>query len=96
MTEIGGQLLRKAKTIAIGEIEQNRARGRDLLSLLVKANMATDVLESQRLSDKDVIARASPIACVQCGVTMCVLQRCLRFLLRVTRRRGMLLDVSVV
>jgi len=32
-------------------------QGRDLLSLLVKANMATDIPESQRLSDKDVIAQ---------------------------------------
>ena len=33
-------------------------RGRDLLTLLLKANMATDIPESQRLSDEDVLARA--------------------------------------
>ena len=33
------------------------AFGQDLLSLLVKANMATDVPENQRVSDKEVLAR---------------------------------------
>ncbi|KAH0835842.1 cytochrome P450 [Lanmaoa asiatica] len=40
-----------------GDIEKNSLRGRDLLSLLVKANIATDVPESQRLSDEDVLAQ---------------------------------------
>ena len=38
--------------------DENDARGRDLLTLLLKANMATDIPESQRLSDEDVLARA--------------------------------------
>jgi hypothetical protein len=33
------------------------ARTRDLLSLLVRANTSKDIPESQRLSDKDVLAR---------------------------------------
>ncbi|KAF8556684.1 cytochrome P450 [Imleria badia] len=63
MTQIGKELLTKAKAAALasatekGEIEKNSLHGRDLLSLLVKANMATDIPESQRLSDKDVIAQ---------------------------------------
>ena len=36
-------------------------QGRDLLSLLIKANMATDIPESQRLSDEDVLARESVV-----------------------------------
>lgn len=65
MTRIGKELLRNAKAAAWasatekGEIEKNSLHGRDLLSLLVKANMATDIPESQRLSDEDVLARAS-------------------------------------
>ena len=31
---------------------------RDLLSLLLKANMATDIPDNQRLTDEDVLARA--------------------------------------
>jgi len=63
MEQIGKQLLEKAKAAALasatdtGEIGRNSLNGRDLLSLLVKANMATDIPESQKLSDKDVIAQ---------------------------------------
>lgn len=64
MARIGKELLSDAKAAARasatekGEIEKNNLQGRDLLSLLVKANMATDIPESQVLSDKDVLARA--------------------------------------
>jgi hypothetical protein len=64
MARIGNELLSGAKaavqesTTEKGEIEKNSLHGRDLLSLLVKANMATDIPESQRLSDEDVLARA--------------------------------------
>lgn len=64
MAQIGKELLTNAKAGALASatenegIEKNGLRGRDLLSLLVRANMATDNPESQRLSDKDVIARA--------------------------------------
>jgi hypothetical protein len=34
--------------------------GRDLLSLLVKANMAVDIPEDQRLSDEDMLGRLYP------------------------------------
>jgi cytochrome P450 len=63
MARIGNELLSGAKaavqesTTEKGEIEKNSLHGRDLLSLLVKANMATDIPESQRLSDEDVLAQ---------------------------------------
>ncbi|KAG6375161.1 cytochrome P450 [Boletus reticuloceps] len=63
MNRIGRELLSDAKAVAResatekGEIEKNNLHGRDLLSLLVKANMATDIPESQRLSDEDVLAQ---------------------------------------
>jgi cytochrome P450 len=63
MTQIGKELLVNAKATVLasatekGEIEKNSLHGRDLLSLLVKANMATDIPESQKMSDKDVIAQ---------------------------------------
>ena len=42
----------------------SRLEGRDLLTLLVKANMGADVLDDQRLSDEDVIARMPTSALV--------------------------------
>ncbi|KAF8839261.1 cytochrome P450 [Paxillus ammoniavirescens] len=63
MARIGEELLTKAKAAALagategGEIEKSSIQGRDLLTLLVKANMATDIPESQRLSDEDVLAQ---------------------------------------
>ncbi|KAG6374890.1 cytochrome P450 [Boletus reticuloceps] len=63
MARIGNELLSDAKAAARasatekGEIEKHSLHGRDLLSLLVKANMATDIPESQRLSDEDVLAQ---------------------------------------
>lgn len=71
ITQIGKELLTNAKAAVLsgatekGEFEKNALYGRDLLSLLVKANMATDTPESQKLSDKDVIARAFHLACLR-------------------------------
>ncbi|KIJ62084.1 hypothetical protein HYDPIDRAFT_114926 [Hydnomerulius pinastri MD-312] len=63
MARIGKELLTDAKAVARasatekGEIEKSSLQGRDLLTLLVKANMATDVPESQKLKDEDVLAQ---------------------------------------
>jgi hypothetical protein len=55
MARIGNELLQESKAKAAGTGE--KTGGRDLLSLLVRANMATDLPESQRMSDQDVLAR---------------------------------------
>lgn len=39
------------------EISGKSLHDRDLLTLLIKANMSTDIPENQRLSDDDVLAR---------------------------------------
>jgi flagellar basal body rod protein FlgG len=39
------------------QIERSNITTRDILSRLIAANMATDLMESQRLSDEDVLAR---------------------------------------
>ncbi|KAF8131021.1 cytochrome P450 [Boletus edulis] len=63
MNRIGKDLLSEAKAAAResatekGKIEKKNLHGRDILSLLVKANMATDIPESQRLCDEDVLAQ---------------------------------------
>jgi hypothetical protein len=62
MMRFGRELLRESKnTIVEGGAFQS-GRGRDLLSLLVRANTSKDIPESQRLSDSDVLAREKPSA----------------------------------
>lgn len=56
MSRIGNVLLADAKA-AVYSSDQSNVQSRDLLSLLVRANTATDLPESQRMSDKDVLAR---------------------------------------
>ena len=51
MRQIGEQLL--AERRKGGTLE----KGRDLLSVLVRANMDTELPESQRMNDEDVLAR---------------------------------------
>ncbi len=53
MFRIGKQLLEERKRGS----EKISSRGNDLLSLLVRANTATDIPEHQKMSDEDVISR---------------------------------------
>jgi cytochrome P450 len=78
MDRIGRQLLKDSKSAleraeASGTGEKDEIfRRRDLLSLLLKANMSTEVPEGQRMSDEDVVARESLflfarfVTCVKC------------------------------
>ena len=63
MRRIGMQLIQQLKAAIQSEkgrgVELKDITERDLLTLLIKANMATDIPDSQRLSDEDVLARAS-------------------------------------
>ena len=52
-------ILREASENHKDGVERKDLKGRDLLTLLIKANMAKDVPESQRLSDADVLGRES-------------------------------------
>jgi hypothetical protein len=70
MERIGKGLLTNAKAAVLragatekGGIEKSSIQGRDLLTLLVKANMATDMPENQRLSDDDLLARTFAESC---------------------------------
>ena len=65
MRRIGLQLVEEKKAeilkaVSAGEKGDDTLHSRDLLTLLIKANMATDIPESQRLSDEDVLARKCP------------------------------------
>ncbi|KAI0329991.1 cytochrome P450 [Cubamyces sp. BRFM 1775] len=65
MRRIGSQLIREKKAEIQREMSESKNRsvarndvqGRDLLTLLLKANMATDIPDNQRLSDEDVLAQ---------------------------------------
>jgi len=61
MDRIGNQLLKESKA-ALAEANEEKDeifKKRDLLSLLLKANLSTDIPESQRMNDRDVLARKS-------------------------------------
>ncbi|OCH85826.1 cytochrome P450 [Obba rivulosa] len=66
MRRIGAQLIEEKKREILEEAashgpgaapSRQDVRGRDLLSLLIKANMAKDVPEGQRMSDEDILAQ---------------------------------------
>ena len=64
MNRIGSELLSARKEAALGlapaekaDTEEYDIHGRDLLTALVKSNMDTEVPESQRMADVDVLAR---------------------------------------
>lgn len=61
MSSVGTRLLEDAKINAAADKETTLV-DRDLLSLLVKANM--DVQGSQKLNDMDVLAREYPEPCL--------------------------------
>ncbi|KAG6856726.1 hypothetical protein H0H87_001326 [Tephrocybe sp. NHM501043] len=52
MSRIGNQLLNESKSLI-----HEKGEARDLLTLLVKSNMDTDIPEQQRMTDLDVLAR---------------------------------------
>ncbi|EIN09227.1 cytochrome P450 [Punctularia strigosozonata HHB-11173 SS5] len=63
MTRIGVQLIEQKKAFVRAEkttdenIHKDDVKGRDLLSLLVRANLATDIPDSYRMSTKDIVAQ---------------------------------------
>ncbi|KAI0650938.1 cytochrome P450 [Trametes meyenii] len=64
MRRIGMQLIndKKAEITRLtaenaGGVEKKNMGGRDLLTLLIKANMAVDIPDSQRLSDEEVLSQ---------------------------------------
>jgi hypothetical protein len=65
MKRIGRDLLDASKAAAAtSDGDKGSTRSRDLLSLLVRANTAVDLPDSQRLSDADVVARTYFLYCL--------------------------------
>ena len=66
MRRIGMELIQDRKAAVLrevmgkrGTIDKKDLPGKDLLTLLIKANMATDIPEHKRLSDEEVLSRRS-------------------------------------
>jgi len=58
MDRIGQELLNESKNYLRGTGEKAETwHARDLLTLMVRSNMSTDIPQSQRMSDKDVVAQ---------------------------------------
>ena len=79
---MGSQLIQDRKTAVRDECDVNRSGaverqdvgGHDLLSLLIKANIAADMPESMRMSDAEILSREHiiplPNLFFQLGVTI--------------------------
>ena len=63
MGKIAEELLNDSRQAILAEhsakVEKDSWQAKDLLSVLLKANMATDLQPHQRMSDEDVLARKS-------------------------------------
>ena len=92
MQRIGMQLLQEKKAEiqreygekGMGVVGKKDLQGRDLLTLLIKANLATDIPDDQKLTDEEVIARASYLSLDVSHILICECPQ--RF------RRSLLLD----
>ena len=51
------EILASAEVDAKGGVEKRNIQGRDLLTLLIKANMATDIPDNARMTDDEILAR---------------------------------------
>jgi hypothetical protein len=79
---MGSQLIQDRKTAVrdecdvngSGAVERHDVGGHDLLSLLIKANIAADMPESMRMSDSEILSREHivplPNLFFQLGVTI--------------------------
>ncbi|KAJ7431659.1 cytochrome P450 [Mycena galericulata] len=67
MNSIGRQIISTSKDSLMASQREKTDSKRDLLSVLLKANLSSDLPESQRLSDAEVIARRW-----RCFVNVCI------------------------
>ncbi|KZV69585.1 cytochrome P450 [Peniophora sp. CONT] len=62
LNRVGGKLIEERRRSVLGDIAQGSVKredvqGKDILSLLVRANLATDLPAQSRLSDEDMLAQ---------------------------------------
>lgn len=46
-----------------GAVGKQDVQGHDLLSLLIKSNIAADIPEDMRMSDSEIVSRERPFSC---------------------------------
>ncbi|KAG9015937.1 hypothetical protein FRB90_004113 [Tulasnella sp. 427] len=67
MARVGARLVRERRETVLasansdGSVEQKSVIGKDLLSVLIKSNMATDIKDSERMNDEEVIGQISTL-----------------------------------
>lgn len=65
MARVGRQLVEEKRATILaeasvsGNLQKKEFKGKDILSVIVKANMATDVKDTERMSDQEVIDQIS-------------------------------------
>ena len=61
MDDIGRQLIDTGKQAVYqsSKAGENSLKSKDLLTVLLRANMATDIPDNQRMSDEETLARTS-------------------------------------
>lgn len=59
MDRISRELVEKSKKSlqTVEKVDKSTLKGRDILTLLLRANMATDIPDHQRMSDEEVVSR---------------------------------------
>ena len=84
ITAIGMRLIAEKKQAIIREtflspteVEKKDIKGTDLLSLLLRANMASDLPENARMSDKDIVSQVPTFLIA--GVRYCYFLHCCAF-----------------
>jgi cytochrome P450 len=68
---VGNRLIEERKAAILAErsdngscvVEKQDVQGHDLLSLLIKSNMAIDIPESMRMSDSEILSRECSFPC---------------------------------
>ena len=72
---IGSQLIQDKKAAVLaglssdgaGVVEKHDVQGQDLLSLLIKSNIASDMPSDMRMSDSEILSRKCPFSAPSCN-----------------------------
>ena len=75
LRRIGSQLIQDKKAAILAElssdgagvVEKHDVQGQDLLSLLIKSNIASDMPSDMRMSDSEILSRKCPFSAPSCN-----------------------------
>ena len=63
-------MLAELSSDGAGVVEKHDVQGHDLLSLLIKSNIASDMPSSMRMSDSEILSRKYTFLCPTCHVIL--------------------------